>query len=98
MGIDRETARLCVGAGWGTLLDEVYDELPDDTIVTQVKEKFGGLRVYVDSAPEEFLDFLDEIEDESWTVCEMCGEPGELRTKGWMKTRCDECEERERCG
>ena len=92
MGIDHETARLCVGPGWGPLIDEVYDRLPSDTIVIQVKEKFGGLRIYVDAAPEEFLNFLDEIEDKSWTVCETCGKPGEIRMKGWIKVRCDECE------
>ena len=96
--IDRDTARLCVGSGWRLLINRVYDRLPPNTIVVQVKEKFGALCIYVDAANEEFFQFLDEIESRSLAICEDCGEPGELRVKGWMKVRCDECEKRERCG
>ncbi|OLT22096.1 hypothetical protein BJF79_15135 [Actinomadura sp. CNU-125] len=30
-------------------------------------------------------------EQESGTICEACGEPGELRDRAWLKTLCDGC-------
>lgn len=91
LGIDRATAHLCVGSGWGELIDEVYDALPPDTVVTQLKEKWGGLRVYVDAANPAFFDLLDDVEAKSLVTCELCGKPGRLLTTGWYMTRCEEC-------
>jgi len=93
--ITRENAKRMVGPGWASLIDEIYDILPEDVCVTQVKEKFGGLRFYVGSASSEIFDFIDKIEAKSLTICEQCGEPGEARRGGWIKTLCD-AHERER--
>lgn len=89
-GVSREQAKGHVGEGWHALVDKVYDALPYDTKITQVKEKFGGLRIYCWGADEEFLDFLIDIENESFTICEECGKPGKRRPDlGWVKTLCD---------
>lgn len=59
--------------------------------VTQVKEKFGGLRFYVTVAYDEIFDLIDEYEEKSLTICEYCGKMGELRNKNnWLATLCDE--------
>jgi hypothetical protein len=87
---DRTIAKQCVGRGWSSLIDRVYDALPEDTAVIDVKEKFGGLRIYVDSAPKEFWDLLQNLEKESMTMCEVCGRAGSPRKTGWIKTLCDE--------
>lgn len=79
-----------VGRGWHGLIDRIVAVLPRETSVLQVKEKFGGLRFYVDSAPAHVLDVIDECEAESLTICEACGRPGKLREGGWLKTLCDE--------
>lgn len=91
MGITLEEALHMVGPGWAKLLGELYARLPDDTIVADVKEKFGELRFYVDNSSSAFLELIMKKENESRFICELCGEPGELRDIGgsWMKTLCD---------
>jgi len=86
--ITREIAKMCVGPGWGGLLDRLYDAIPPNAIVVQVKEKFGGLRFYVDAAPGWFFDLIHEAEDLSMKTCEECGEPG-YPAGGWIKTLCE---------
>ena len=84
--MNRERAKAQVGEGWHLLIDEVYDK---GIGVWGVKEKWGGLRISMISGTTEEWDFLEEIEERSLTVCEMCGEPGTPTTKGWIKTLCD---------
>jgi hypothetical protein len=89
MNISREYAKSCVGSGWASLIDAIYDRLPEDAHVLQVKEKWGGLRFYV-SGTTELLDFIDEMEARSLRICEVCGQPGKTREGGWVRTLCDE--------
>lgn len=82
----------CVGPGWASLVEEAYNALPDGSTISQVKEKYGGLRFYAIPA----VDAIDAIEARSLTVCEDCGKPGLLTTIdgtpfGWMRTLCDGC-------
>lgn len=90
-GIDLESAKLCVGEGWHPLLEEIYARLLGNAYVTQVKEKYGGLRFYVDYTDGATQNFIWNIEEKSYTVCEFCGAPGEPRKGGWIKTLCDKC-------
>lgn len=62
-----------------------------DVVATQVKEKFGELRFYVNRGDEEVFRLIDAAEQESATICELCGAPGTLVTKGWRSTRCEPC-------
>ena len=90
MTISRRDAKQMVGKGWSKILDRLYDLKPRNVYVTQVKEKFGGLRVYCGSADEEFYTAIDAAEKESYQTCEICGEIGKLRKDlGWMLTLCD---------
>lgn len=73
-------------------MEEIYKRLPKDAHILQIKEKWGGLRFYVD-ADMETLHFIDEMEEKSLTVCERCGEFGKLRRGGWVLTLCDKCNE-----
>lgn len=60
---------------------------------TQIKEKFGTLRLYFDGGDEYIHSVFSEAETLSETTCESCGsEQGVQRTKGWMRTLCDTCE------
>ncbi len=86
-----------VGDGWHDLLAELLEKLSklDGVVLTQVKEKFGLLRVYNDSSEESYEQaekFIDEAESISAKICEKCGEPGELKGGGWLMTLCDDCE------
>ena len=96
---DREYAKQCVGNGWHGLIDEAYDLLePHEIQVTQVKEKFGQLRIYTGIMTAEVADVLDEkiwaIEERSMSVCESCGQPSTLQSRvGWLKSICNTCKD-----
>jgi len=73
----------------------------------QIKEKFGALRIYVwrdadicgteETTDEDALVqiILNDAEKTSLTVCELCGEVGELRKeeRSWQRTLCVFCDE-----
>jgi len=56
---------------------------------SQVKEKFGTLRFYMDSSTEEMEDLIEEAQLESARTCEVCGQPGKTHSiRGWLSTVC----------
>lgn len=59
----------------------------------QVKEKFGGLRFYMEGSTDEIDKIIRKAESKCWETCEICGteEDVALRTGGWMRTLCLEC-------
>ena len=65
---------------------KLIEDLPS---ITQVKEKFGGLRFYADGGTEEHHNFIRFAEAMSYRTCEQCGAPGETRNTNWSKTLCD---------
>lgn len=44
--------------------------------VEQVKEKFGGLRFYMNSRNQAIFTFVRTAEEESFHICEVCGQAG----------------------
>jgi hypothetical protein len=59
--------------------------------VLQVKEKFAGLRFYVNCRKNDAIrQRIDTAIHESLRICEVCGQPGRERGGGWIKTLCDE--------
>jgi len=74
--------------------NQVKDEKEYECVQAfQVKEKFGGLRFYVNGAPEHIYKAIEKTEKTSYETCEECGKPGSMRTlRGfWLKTMCDKC-------
>lgn len=59
---------------------------------TCVKEKFGGLRVYMTTSVPAVNDIISEAVEEAWRTCEKCGQAGSLRGEGWLVTLCDFCD------
>ena len=83
-----------VGPGWKDIIVRLVDDLYAlgwDGQVAQVKEKFGGLRFYLNSSytPEMFAR-IAEAEDASFVTSEFSGKPGKLRDTGWLKVLDDE--------
>ena len=81
-----------VGNGWLGLIKELIEEaikLGWDRQVCQIKEKFGGLRFYINGAPDGVHKLIREAENKSYEICEVCGEPGEMRKGSWIVTLCD---------
>ena len=68
------------------LMEEEAAKVP---VASQVKEKFGGLRFYVNGATEKHWSYITFAESMSYKTCEVCGSPGERYTDGWHTTLCD---------
>lgn len=89
------------GSGWYDLIDKLCNDIqtyldahPDVQQVeaVQVKEKFGGLRYYVDGGDNNTDLLIDIAERESYYVCENCGTRENIgRTDGWITTICKKC-------
>lgn len=98
-----------VGDGWEPLIRECAAKLeaindlirnPEQHIVAaQVKEKFGGLRFYIDSYPAEYDKEVTEAiriaEAKADETCEDCGAAGSAKgSTGWISTLCQPCREK----
>jgi hypothetical protein len=91
--------------GWEPLLRRLSEKLEPiasktDLRAVQVKEKFGGLRFYVNSdgdgltaiESKTLYEAIDAAIEESAHTCELCGASGTNRKiKGWWKTLCPTC-------
>jgi hypothetical protein len=81
------------GKGWEDLIHKLVLDLIAlgwDKQVMQSKEKFGGLRFYIGGATDAVHNRVAQAEEESFTICQQCGQPGRERNTGWILTLCDE--------
>jgi hypothetical protein len=60
---------------------------------TQIKEKFGGLRIYTYGGDEYVQGARAMAESWSYNTCEYCGEKGKPDKSGWIVTICNKCKE-----
>ena len=70
--------------------DEEFDEA-HQPVAAQVKEKFGGLRFYVDNCDDYVSGIISMAESMSYRICEECGSPGKQTGRGWIRTLCVNC-------
>lgn len=100
---DAYSCNVSVGPGWVSILKEVLEEFAeiqkrDESLrIVQVKEKFGGLRIYTISSEEVYDEVhvvIRNAEQKASKTCEDCGsiENVEERTSGWIRTLCENCE------
>lgn len=81
-----------IGPGWVPIvveLDRQLNEIDPDYKLHQVKEKFGGLRVYATTLPEGYklIEVAERIASET---CDTCSKPGKLISdNGWYHVGCD---------
>jgi len=91
-----------VGPGWHPILEQLHLDIiavdPDYT-TSQVKEKFGGLRVYLASCRHPDVNALIRAaEVRAQETCEDCGAPGRIRNRAgriWLQCLCDVCVDKE---
>jgi hypothetical protein len=57
----------------------------------QVKEKYGGLRLYFSGGDEYVEGLVSMAEAISYKICEVCGNKGKSNENGWISTLCDGC-------
>lgn len=93
---------LGIGDGWYPLLvyickviaEEIKKHPEMDTedypfIVTDIKEKWGGLRFYISHGSDVIYDAICVAEKQSVKKCEVCGASGTTKShRGWYLTRC----------
>jgi hypothetical protein len=91
-----------LGVGWFKIMGECFKAISEEKKrhpaaifnLLQIKEKFGGLRVYYEAKPQEFrnaiMPFIDHAKDRCAETCEMCSAPGKLINAGWMRVACQE--------
>jgi hypothetical protein len=88
------------GEGWYPLLDRLcadIDRIRDEEglklEITQVKQKFGSLRVYVRGGTDRIHARLRQAEYEAQSTCEGCGgpSPGIRDRGGYLTNLCDHC-------
>jgi hypothetical protein len=66
--------------GWYNLVRELClatrnlnENRSEKIAVYQIKDKFGGLRFYTSSCPDELHDLISEAERRSYAICPQCG-------------------------
>lgn len=92
------------GDGWYWLLDNLissiyyYCKNNDKPFIqiTQIKEKFGGLRFYYDGGDDIIYGMVSLAESMSYKICEICGTTLKIgHTDGWIRTICQDCYEKD---
>ena len=88
----------CIPDGWRKafgrqLIRELRKELVKTKFLhkfqfSQIKEKYGTLRLYCLGAPSTVHDILWKYERLSAHYCMTCGKPGKLYKMGWWTTCC----------
>ena len=60
--------------------------------ITQIKEKFGGLRFYINGGDDYIYGMIALAESLSYKICESCGTTINVgQTQGWIYTCCKDC-------
>ena len=61
----------------------------------QIKEKYGSLRLYYCSLPEDLYNEVEAWENKyvnlSEKICINCGKPATHMTTGWINYICEDC-------
>ena len=97
-----------IGAGWWLIIERLCDSIQhyidwqnknhekhpvvEQVVVRQIKEKFGGLRFYYDGGDDEISGMVRMAESWAAASCETCGDRGQRRSGGWIRTLCDKHE------
>lgn len=93
-----------VNRGWYNLLNSLFSELEgiaklqleggenNYIKLSQVKEKFGSLRIYTRNYNKQVQDIINRYEKQSGKTCESCGSHGEIIGEGYVLCLCKKCE------
>lgn len=57
----------------------------------QIKEKFGGIRIYYTGGDDYVRGVVSLADEMSYKICEVCGNSGKPNKGGWIVTLCENC-------
>lgn len=86
-GWETLVTRLCDTLEWH--IKQLPQELREHVYCAQVKEKFGGLRFYMNQETPFVSGAIALAENMSYSICEVCGKPGQRRSTSWVRTLCN---------
>ena len=98
-----ETRTIGVRKGWKKIIENLFStldfhisnlplEMQGQIWVSQIKEKFGGLRVHFNHETKFMRGAIMMAEAMSESTCETCGADGKKHNVGgWVSTYCDPC-------
>jgi len=87
------------GPGWLPLVEQLFQQIQeyidihpevDALQVSQVKQKFGGLRVYYHGGDQACVALIEQAALRAKATCEICGSNGSVREAGGIIVRCDQ--------
>lgn len=94
-----------IGKGWWHIIEALCaniqshidwqnrkEQVVAQVTVDQIKEKFGGLRFYYTGGDDTIHGMVRIAEAWADSSCETCGDKGERRSGGWVRTLCDKHE------
>ncbi len=91
---------IACGPGWFHILDVLFEKITTycererapSPKATQIKEKFGSLRVYMDVTTPYIDGLIWMSESITHSACEVCGAPAKMTgfDQGWLQVRCPE--------
>lgn len=85
--------------GWWPVIRDALENIAKvspGSSVDQIKEKFGGLRLYITPGEDNAWmadHYVDQAQAACWRLCCHCGTDQGVSTKGpgWISTECDSC-------
>jgi len=96
------------GDGWLPLIEEAktivskynlkHPDSDNPLEFTQIKEKWGGLCLYLNYYVPEIANQIHALENKSLEICEHCGTNKNVSTEwthGWIMTLCEDCRKKE---
>jgi hypothetical protein len=79
------------GHGWLNLVDIVFDNKPKNIHITEVFQKYAGLKIRYEGENEHFQELTDMTYYMSQKMCEICGSSGNYTIMaGWETTLCNQ--------
>ena len=94
MGAVGTLCDISIEPGWVAIIEQLFarlDDLPEDQrpVITQIKEKFGSLRIYADHDSSAAKAAISFAEGQAARTCQICGCRGAHHIRnGWHATLC----------
>lgn len=83
------------------IVDSFPDGVPEDFCITEIKEKWGRLCIYITHETRQIRDVLFIYEHISSYICISCGAPypfAHMTYNGWVLPLCENCFVKQRAG